>query len=89
MNSLGFYAEALEKAPATTLTATSVVLGGLLGIISGWSVASLAGANPRSGALWGAALGAAAFGLYGYSEGHELAQWLNQLSPPPPSTHQA
>jgi hypothetical protein len=83
MSSLGFYAESVESAPTVTLTATSVVLGGLLGIISGWSMASLAGGNPKKGALWGFALGAAAFGLYGYSEGQELASWLKQLPPPP------
>jgi hypothetical protein len=85
MTSLGFYAESVEKAPVTTLTVTSMALGGLLGAIFGWGAAGLAGRSSRTGALWGAGLGAVAFGLYGYSEGQELASWLKKLPPSAPA----
>jgi hypothetical protein len=83
MNSLGFYAESVEQSPVVTLTATAMALGGLVGALFGWGAVGMAGGSAKAGALWGAGVGALAFGLYGYNEGQELSSWLKQHSLPP------
>lgn len=83
MNSLGFYAESVEKSPVATLTATAMAVGGLLGALFGLGAAGLAGGSAKTGALWGAGVGAVAFGVYGYTEGQELSTWLKSLPPKP------
>jgi hypothetical protein len=67
------FSSSISSSPILTTVASGLMVGALGGGLGGMTAGALLG---KSLALKGAAIGAALFGIKGYSKGKELSTWL-------------